>query len=833
MLNPRLLLVLFAATLCGMIAIPMLPIWHGAARLLMLGALWLYLPAPYKKRCCIILAGLLTINIAGLAYQFMQTPFGTLRGLFFDIYGVPLSIFADAALVCFDAVAIFTGFMLLRQKYMAIHTQNMHQIFSTYLPLNALTGFFFAAAISTIIVSLSKEASEAAQMLSGLSGWGFWVHVSLLVLLLVQSKGDIFRLIHAMLLGGIFVALMIGVQWLLRDFSYVLDSISYEHYFTRVRASYYYHAPATFAVMMAGALAFCYYAGRPRYIWFILLAGLLALALLNSTRGLNVACIAMLAHTGLLLLIKRRWLGAVLCVLIAAFFWGHVTYTKPISGEQDAMMQAALKKQQKVIHSDDKVKDTSLNKTAPPLADDKEIEQLVQSNQSRMILYKAGIYAILDAPLFGHGIGLDSVTITGGAFNGILATYSSHMLYLDIALMAGLPALLFTLLFFAIICLRSYPTILFSKKAKSQDMAFVQIGLLGALVVYAAAGLFIPQERHELTAIGFVMAALLYACQLLPEHTRAKADHCNSQKQCSVLYALILLGTVGYSAITSPSYVFPALEFTARHGKEVKAEEQHVYANDPALTRLLQLILGAWYGVPSENITQLENNAQALPEAPSWLIWSPQADYHYAALREELGYRLFRHKGSAPSVAFSHRWWVVGNFQPAVHFVFAGKRPLNLTDEIQNSTYAPKLWNNSTLDASLEVTGLHVGGKLAVLNDLAYSSPAKFNRCEDMLLTFSYDKPTRLGAYIIHMPRQSSTTPEVYSWSVEGRSDKKNWTRIDHQQNQPLPSREQQLGPYFIESNQLFTMIRIRFKKQTGDCEAEPLSLTEIELYTK
>lgn len=72
-----------------------------------------------------------------------------------------------------------------------------------------------------------------------------------LATVLIANNGNRVKIIlYACLGAGVLQALIVDLQWLLSDFSYVLESEDFSKYFYRVRGTYFYHASSSQTLML-------------------------------------------------------------------------------------------------------------------------------------------------------------------------------------------------------------------------------------------------------------------------------------------------------------------------------------------------------------------------------------------------------------------------------------------------------------------------------------------------------------------------------------------------------------------------------------------------------
>ena len=199
------------------------------------------------------------------------------------------------------------------------------------------------------------------------------------------------------------------LQWLAGDFSYLIGNVAENsEIFSRVRGTDYYHAPATFTLVIGGLIFFGFYRAHG-HLWQLGIAfALFGVATLNNTRGISLALLAGLFVILISALCKRQWVVTVCALIVICITVPNVFYLK--------------------LENDDDNDKTS------------ELNRVYKANSARVLLAKESVKQLKSFPIIGRGVGTLNLKLEGNAFNGLLSTDSSHSLYLDIALMGGIIA---------------------------------------------------------------------------------------------------------------------------------------------------------------------------------------------------------------------------------------------------------------------------------------------------------------------------------------------------------------------------------------------------------
>jgi len=558
-----------------------------------------------------------------------------------------------------------------------------------------------------------------SQMLTGASQWATWVYMALLPFLLIRDRADLRLLLLSAAAAAALVGLVIVVQWFFHDYSYVLDALEYSSYFHRVRGTYYYHAPATFVAAL-GCMFLLSCLGQMSYRtagFYLGAIGLSYVVLMNNTRGVSLALVVGAVVVLLLSLRHRKVVLALASLTIVLIVSSNILYLKPISGSTSTVGSADEEVGERAITSRDAgvvqekdVAPLALEGTeeegkviVPPVFDstegeglvsafstgetetaavnekrslppdetkaDLDVGEVITANQGRALLFFSGLKYISEVIWTGSGIGTLEIPLplNGTAFGGINSTYSSHTLYLDIALMAGVPALLFFSIVFALAGLRFGVDALTMKYDGSQ--LYRTIGLVGVMAIFLAGWLFLPQERNNLIGVGFFVASLSWV-----NFETAPPEYQRTGMFTKLGFGAVATVVLFWALVTSPSYVFPALEFVARHGREIGRSDAQVGVNDAKIVPLVSTLLRL-RGVGDAQVFLLPDRAKEFAKEKLWVLWNPAEDYRYRKLRKELGYQAFRDGGQEPSFKLPRHWWVAPSAQPVVMFLYAGARP--------------------------------------------------------------------------------------------------------------------------------------------------------------
>lgn len=656
-------LTLFSLIVFSAITLPMLPVWQGALRLLACVVMVSLLPQmSIRKPVLAILALSLTFAVVVWIQSFVKAPANHVIHALTDIYGQPIGPLTDGTILLVDLVCIFgLGYVVLarRDRY-----DRMVMAFTGCLM------FFWAWSLLGILDDLTYgiEPSLLAQMLTGVSVWATWIYFALLAIVLIRGEDEIREIIGWIGMGGFVVAIVIAMQWILGDYSYVLDAPRFDDYFYRVRGTYYYHTSATYALVLCSLVILSLAANRSSQASWLLVvvAFMVAMVLLNNTRALSLTFFAGLVVTAAAAIRQRNFPILALALIGGVLIFSNIFYVKPNSGSTLTVGATDAMQGAETLNSVPQTRDSTGRLVTGSDTVDYDVGELVRSNQSRSVLLHSSIDMLGPMIWFGSGIGVLEIPLEGNGFNGLQSTYSSHTLYLDILLMAGAPALMAAIAAFGLAAWRCSAAALVNFNRSNSYRANP---ILAALAMFAIASLFIPQERNELTGVAFLLASLaILRPDFTPESVR------KTFPRIKKLYVgSILAGVAGWVFLTSPAYVFPVIELIARHGTEIRQNKSSLVVTEPLMKPVAEFFLRL-RGINDPDVSILTDAVENLPQENTWMLWSPKNDSAYAGLRENLGYQEYRQGGHAPSIRLPQNWWIMPSSQPLVIFAYAGSR---------------------------------------------------------------------------------------------------------------------------------------------------------------
>lgn len=827
--------------IAGMLALPMVPGWQGLIRLLAIYLLFHALLPRLDRGGRRALIGAISLGLLGFAVAWVDSavtaPGRHIIGTLTDVYGLALPLYGGVAVTLLDLVLI---------GGLAALVVGRSRLAQAGLALGA--GFWALSFGGPVVRGLSGTADPAqvAQMLAGSAEWAVWVLLLGLCLALIRKAGDAFDLLRAVAIGGVMMAAVIALQIAFSDFAYVLDAAHLEDYFYRARGTAYYHAPAVYTVAISLLILIGFFhAARGAAARRGLLAALsVALAIvisLNDTRGLNLALVGGTGLFAALMLMHRDWKAMALSLVIMGIIASNMIYMKPAIGgvvPDPDVSQSLLE-----ILSDKF--EAAFEKPEPVMLSDKAP---VIDGSLRLVLMKSGLHAMLDHMLWGTGIGALELVISQGEGYVFSSTYSSHTLYIDFALMAGVPALGCFLLLCGLGFLNGLVSSFRDWRQRRNGFA---PGVLGACVVIGVGAVFLPQEMNNIVALFFVFAALL----LVPA-TPATADGADDRATSGFLHgtpgkaytALLGLAVLGWAFLTSPTYTLPILNLVGRHGAEIARTQASVYVSTPLAAPLARVMLRL-RGVPDPDVRLLPDDPDALPLDDAFIIWHPATDWRYPVLKAELPYRFIRPKSTAPSVEFPVSWWMLKSVPYAGFLLQAGDRPaidafadapgvedippdLTVLPDVGRFIGIVKLFHppmpgrprGSSLvpnaKAPLGPNDLKTVN-FGIARTLTDANPStglswRVGRRETIYLDMDPVPHTPLAAYrFIPWAMTSSRRVERMAWRLMGTNDMRDWTVLD-QRSVNLGSVPEEAPVFTIANPRFYRYLAFVFEGQPG-----------------
>lgn len=849
-------LIALCVILGGMLALPMVPGWQGLTRVLAATILFLALPGMVARQILRAWSTALLLGVTIAAVGWIQSaasnPGIHVIGMVTDIYGLAIPLYAGVALTLVDGV-LLGGLALLLLGQSAVGRIRLGYAMALFVWAYSLSGpvvlGIFGAATSELM----------AQMLAGSSEWAGWVLLMGLCLTLVRGAGDIHALLSSIVMGGLAMALVMALQFAMADYAYVLDTPNLQDYFYRVRGTAYYHAPATYTVSIALMLTMgMYHAGArgaggawiSQWIWPIAAIGLATLAAINDTRALNVALITALTLMVLIALRRRDWSCMLLTLALAAGIGADIIYVKSQSDWQAsaALPDAAFSER---VQASDLPLVQSIELDEPIALDDlvtlplrnsqmdsTAADTIVGSNSVRLFLAQAGLNALPQHLFVGSGVG--TLELYVGGLDRPNTTYSTHILYLDMALMAGVPALvvLLALLLYAF-CSGISASV---RRGQPRRHNFAP-AMLCASVVLGLGAVFLPQERNHIPALFFVFSGLLLAPGTQSYNIATSAGVGPQERPLEPTVSsirLYLLGgvfsliAIGWGVLTSSTYMLPALNLVGRHASAIAASNALVYVTEPATVPLVRSLLRLG-GVNNPQVAHLLDSPEDMPQSNSYVIWSPARDVQYSNLRTALGYRLTRPGSDAPSLETPPNWWMLPVIPYAGYLLFVGARPAGeVFAQALDSMDVPAdmpLWPNAGRFIGFAQRGEASSSLPRVLLDANSYSSSMWLTSEPPEFYFDMSSLAQvpLAAYRLVPPTRADYAFSLsLSWRLQGSEDLQSWVTLDTRDT-TLSDKAEAPSGFAIPNPRVFRYLRLQFTPQFTDSMLS--SLSEIEFY--
>lgn len=808
-------------TLFGSLVLPMLPVWQGAIRVL--AGLVLLDGLRRASRARILVGGVLLVGWAISLFfwgqSLLASPALHIIASLTDVYGQPLGLLPDGLLLIGDIICLAGLLTMLHQQAMPTHRR--------VLAFAATWLLFWCTGLLTVIVQGllgNSSAGALAQMITGLSVWATWLYWAFLALLLLRNRETQQVALICIGLSGAVIGGIIACQWLLGDFSYMITSHgSAAPSFNRVRGTDYYHAPATFAVVVGCLALFGMQRARLNTVWLLLALMLTAIAALNNTRGVSIACAAGLVTMLSGALYARRRFASLCLIAALGITLPNVLYLKPAyhSAEETAAVRAP-----RSVSAEQVAAEESASVPAPRSA---SAEQLAGANEPRRMLAREGLNMLWPMRPIGTGMGTLELPLEGNAFDGLTSTYSTHTLYLDIALMGGILSLAGFLGALAVAASGALTAVV-----RQREYADTSVTTLAILTAYAVAWFFLPQERNEMIGVAAFVSGLAVCAAPVDDLTTGAL-----RRMLWPGYAVLAMGALAWGVLTSPHYVFPAIELVARYGREIVQQKQSVVVTEPAMLPLLRRLV-ALRGGEAGQVSLLHDGPHEASREVRWIVWDPSSVTSYPHLIDFFtSWRHVYHGGKLGFTPPPH-WWVMPSAQPVVSFIFAGPRG-DIASTLAGSQRMPEAtpdiltYPNYAPYTQIK-TGPNVVGDAAGVADYNHGSvvywPANAPHAD---IHFSLDgrQSAALRYYrMTALPMRSMHRVTRYTWMLEGSDDLTSWALLDQRSEQILSQSRRHPSTYRIEQKgkRGYLHYRFRFLPATADSTLFA-GIAEVELF--
>lgn len=707
------------------LSLPLVPIWTATFRVVLVGICATLIARKentyFSFKVLFLFAAFFTLLsvIAGDIYSALSTssPASYVVRSIKSIFGHPFGTKAAFSVYLID---LFLIVFIARLVWPKGDKHDRYVVTFLLLFYFFSQGRLFAEIFNILTPNIEGETSlnNLAAQLNGLSSWGIWVACFLATVLFADSTSRIKVLLFTCLGAGVLQALIVDLQWLFSDFSYVLESEDFRKYFYRVRGTYFYHASSSQALMLLFFVSLSLHAfGESKRLAIFQLL-IVSAIYLNATRSISLTMIVGSIPFLLSMFLMRKNNKAVsaLLVLVILLFTSEVFVIKPVNyvtdipaPKKDSQAKHTPPKATKSIYATISDEETNTepkpapgqqketeqktasnqftNSTANPnafnpvLVDPIEVDPLkgreppfkdeeiasapvdmVSANQSRSMLFLSGLPLFKKTLFIGQGIGAAQIHLHGTAFGGIENTYSTHALLPDIFIMGGGLAALMLVLFVCFIIKLAIQKII---KEPSSPTAWILSSLLSGLIAYLVSSFFFPQERNLTILFVFLILGLIVSLAG-GKTTTENESHIESPRFFKTSIALLSTGVVVWAIATSPSFSFPSVEFCFKHHRG-----EPVYTNSPRIKFLAQQLCRFDSG--AESVFLLKDDIDSLANIDeSWVLWSSINDPNYPKLREGLEYNHHRGWERMPSMTLPRNWMVVKNVQPIVSFVKVG-----------------------------------------------------------------------------------------------------------------------------------------------------------------
>lgn len=624
----------------GAVLLPLVPIWTGVYTILGFGWVIYASPKGRIRTGFTVFAGVLAaIYLFGWIGSLVSSPADHIINGFLYVFGLPVGTLPSGAALALEALLL--GALTVKLWPKSTKYERAYIV--------ATCSFAIWCIVSAIVAIVQNLAPRTDVVLIAGSVWINWGCLGLLSFAMVRSHEAAEAVIRTFVAAAAILAFGMALQLVMGDFSYVLVSIEPSDFFERVRGSYYYHAPPIqlLAMVLPLALTFLVAKGKVRALGVILILGVATVIFWNSTRGLSLALASGLGIFMVLIAIgQRRPFLAILPALMLAALLSQIFYVKPGTVSHDAFVS---------------IEEGLAGSDAPPTTN---VETFISSNDQRSGLAFAGLSAVAQHPITGSGPGNAKIQPREDA---PLET-SSHVLGIDVAVMLGVPGLIFFVLSLGLPA-SALAARVFSNR--SDGYGVLRTAIAAAFFVFAISTLFHPQERSEIIAMMFMLSGLAVTVSG-QRGTLVEPFILGAHKGTNFAWGsiVVVFGFAGCLFVTSPSYVFPAAEFVLRYRQELAERPTRIETNSPLLGGLVSTGLN-FFGVHS-NVRVLMDDPIELATRDSYILWSPSREKFYPRLRAAAGIAKQLRYGQWMGIDIPAEWWLLDNFQPNLQFLKAG-----------------------------------------------------------------------------------------------------------------------------------------------------------------
>lgn len=813
----------FCIALAGAFILPLFPFWKALFRLTALALL----AVCWNKK------GISSNKTAWILFLFSIPLIFFSIDLFSEIFHRPVPLIASWAKAVYGnprglvyelAILIFDAFLTIGLLPLAWQNKNV-LFFRIKQGMLVSLIFFWAWSHTSLLISgveflLSTPLQEnqlntLRSQASGLEALNIWTLVFLISVILIRTGVDK-TLVQRIIMGAVFFqAFLVIVQYGLGDFSYVVEHPDFTNYFFRTRGTHFYHGAVD--LFMALGLFFILASGideRGNEQWKTY-AGIILLVVaiyINNTRAISLGMMGGAAVALAIQWLRKnrnpKYLVAYLSIVL--IFGSSIFYFKPSPV----------------------VKKTSTVK----------VENYVQANSPRLLLLSTGFSTFMEHPVKGQGVGATNIPLDGKYFRGEPWTYSSHSLFLDLALGTGFPGALAFLLLLGLALLGAWK--LKTRVPNPQIITNDSGRWIGFFVLFLLTGIFFPQEQN------YTILLIILACAfiLIPVENLTEPKGSLLTLTRKTLNAFIGLGVV--FAFLISAYVFPIAELFTRHlQKPELVKLDSIHTNSTPQKYFLKILFSV-IGRSSIPISQLKDDFETWPISEGWIIWHPGSDIKYPNIRRQLGYSQL--VGGHRSVSFNLplRYQVIPSKQTAVHLIRIGCWPL--TSNLKNIPGAhPE--NRDSTDQE-ELSGNHSEKYLPNLASFSYT-PQKDQRNDPRVyatdkrvrtawiseqsepISILFDTHGQLDAPVtlyrlvgIYHRDYTGVMPDTVV--VEGSHDKNHWEKLAREAQVKFPENQIAYIQFSVKNKTAYRYYRFQFSNQ-AEKNFSQLGLSEIELYAQ
>jgi len=642
----------------------LLPIWQLSLRL---SAYYLYLTHKQDTATNRILKLIVALSsillVVSNLYLFVTHPVSYSFKSITSIYGYNPS----SAIITLITLSDLIVFLFFFSNAIRLVSEK-----SVLFALYSLLIFWVAPLASSVFRFLVNDTSKLTFFASlvGLHEWSSWIFAFIIGLLSFSNYNGTARVRSVLIYSAAVLSLIIIIQFALSDYSYFLG-VSGQTSFGRVKGPYYYHAEPTFllSILFFQSLTFSrkflssFSAILPPLLILVAIA-------LNSIRSVSLTVTTVCLLLSAFYLYRREFRLLIAPLIAIVILSQSIFVLKPAYPQYLAPTQNTSKDIGGLRpNSNGTLKPHGSHEISPSTSP--TIDQFTTANAPRSILFSQGLTLIPNNLLFGTGVVVLKIPLSGYLFGGITDTYSTHSLLLDITLMGGAAGGVSFLIFLCISVIRSFIIYPFD----SHDY-YLHLTNVASILAFTIGSFFFPQEHNEILTVVFAVLSLSFQYHQCRSKNSSESNYQVSFSPVPRLsYPIFFLSLLSLlnAIILSPVLIFPSIELFFRHRSTLLSPNITIFYTDSralAFGKILSKLL-----VPSVNIQYLDPKIPLSSISNSFIVWSPAAGLKYPKLIADISKTLHHPNLEPLGISTPYNWWIIPSLQQSSTLIRAGGMP--------------------------------------------------------------------------------------------------------------------------------------------------------------